>query len=670
MDRLSLPFHTGSNYIDNGTYCTELYTFLETHREIHSTHPEDYFRNGMSTNHPDKGLVKDWITNLGDLIRSGGYTVVSDLLELSSITKGGHIWDAVKEASPTLFEFARHCQELRLSREIDEKDDDAEGGRQQKFLERILNCGMSDKKRHEVRRMFHCIDSCLSTSPADDMIKTVINIGEGKGYLSRTLALCKGLQVVGVDCNPHHRDSSFERIDRVLTSRIFDDGDSFLYEPRGSMTSVTCRVDDHTDWGLLFSKIPSSEPSLSDANPPPISSKKVCIACGKIIKSHLPMLIGHLTHSHPGTSVPDATGEAALWEWACTQFSDFKPLAAESDPKPSVKVYKRGQRLVIRTMVFDEHKKRVSNKKKNKSNKTEPTSDDEPPKSPDATETVTVLGYDDSTGGHKVLRHSNKSRLCLPLPGDVVEIDTISPSVYPVSESLKDTMMIGLHTCGDLGSTAIKLWESSDSSNLVLVSCCWHSLTKRGFPLSTFVSERSFPTTVTDLSLMLATQPIAEGLSAEDLPTFISSKKLLFYRAMLPLYWPSLSSCYSSSKEDRFQATNSLPPIFLRDMARMKSDLTFSKFVEAIKDSTFAPTGPSADRLPADIEKQFVESDFSSFLAFVLLRNWMSQLVEAAFVIDRALLLAEKGCFVTLTPLFDGALSPRNFAIIASKNKI
>ena len=665
MDRLHLPFRTDSCHTDNKKYCDELYTFLENHQTIHSVHPEDYFRLEFHLNGGKKTEVQEWLSALGSLIKDKGESVVSELLQLSSVTTESCIWKDVKTTSESLFEFAMNCNSLRLSR--DQKNNQVsetttDSHQQQKFLTRIIDSGMSDKKKHEVTMMYKNIKDSLMNN---DDIKTIINIGEGKGYLSRALALCKGLQVIGLDCNPHHRDSSFERIDRILCSRIFDDGDSFLYEPRGAMFSLTCHVDPNLNWSDLLSKLPKSN-SVVEAEVPQISSKMKCATCNKIIKGHLPMLLGHLSYSHPGNTVPESLNEAEMWNWIKSYFCEYEPMGSEI--RISGQQFKRGCRLVLPKSICNEHKK--SKKKKKETDDDTPAmepTDDDTTTDDVGTELVTVLGYDDSTDRYKILRHATKSRMCLPLPTDVDKVNTIDPSVYPINDNLRDVMMIGLHTCGDLGSTTLKLWHASESNNLTLVSCCWHSLTKNGFPLSKYVSNRQFPSTVTELSLMLATQPVVEGLSDDDLSKFLSSKRLLFFRAMLPLYWPTLSSCYSSSKEDRFQTSDSLPPIFLRDMSRMKSDLTFEQFISSIEKYGFAPSEPPCDKTPASIEQQYMESDFSSFLALVILRNWMSQLIESAFVIDRALMLSEKGCDVRLDSIFDGALSPRNFAIIANR---
>lgn len=45
---------------------------------------------------------------------------------------------------------------------------------------------------------------------------TMINIGEGKGYVSRAVALCDALQVIGLDCNPNHREGAVQRIEQLL----------------------------------------------------------------------------------------------------------------------------------------------------------------------------------------------------------------------------------------------------------------------------------------------------------------------------------------------------------------------------------------------------------------------------------------------------------------------
>ena len=69
-------------------------------------------------------------------------------------------------------------------------------------------------------------------------------------------------------------------------------------------------------------------------------------------------------------------------------------------------------------------------------------------------------------------------------------------------------------------------------------------------------------------------------------------------------------------------------------------------------------------------------SHFRAFVGLTVLRIWMSHLIEGLFLMDRVLFLqealsaafpegSEEGAAVSLVPLFDGALSPRMFGLLA-----
>lgn len=214
----------------------------------------------------------------------------------------------------------------------------------------------------------------------------------------------------------------------------------------------------------------------------------------------------------------------------------------------------------------------------------------------------------------------------------------VSSIHYPVAvPSLQNCILVGLHTCGNLGSDICRLYTQCDARGLLLVSCCWHALTTRGFPLSRALQCRSM--TLSQLSLQLATQP-ADMWATADPVGHRSSAKLLFFRSLLKLLWRKMSkawkqcstsganeltnlahssSCaffshhsndniiqksanhdncdydsYNKQKTDVCNAKNCcccccalpavphLEPAFLRRMAKSKDTITFGEFVHEV----------------------------------------------------------------------------------------
>eukprot|EP01080_Neovahlkampfia_damariscottae_P000574 gene574-8084_t len=76
-----------------------------------------------------------------------------------------------------------------------------------------------------------------------------------------------------------------------------------------------------------------------------------------------------------------------------------------------------------------------------------------------------------------------------------LSVEEFQKLLEPYMKKDENFMLIGLHTCGDLGSTVLKLYEKSTAKALVNVGCCYHRLTEEenlkkldekfiGFPLS------------------------------------------------------------------------------------------------------------------------------------------------------------------------------------------
>lgn len=303
--------------------------------------------------------------------------------------------------------------------------------------------------------------------------------------------------------------------------------------------------------------------------------------------------------------------------------------------------------------------------------------------------------------------------------------------------SLSNTILIGLHPCGDLGSNVCRIFRRSAARGLLLVSCCWHALTSDGFPMSVALQRRGL--TVNSISLLLATQPL-DAWSTASPEGHRSSAKVLFFRSILKLWWAELKVKWDSSAARRgsslrcirattrttpaVAATAAAPeerdsgsrwgcalpsspphlePALLRRFARRKETLTLVEFLEetfmeyaltdTAKTSEFtlwsvsdvcANCRAAQEAFLGDavrersaleaMEAFYLESHFARFLGLTVLRMWVCHLVELLLLLDRAFYLHEQLSLssdedsgVSLVPLFDGALSPRMYGILARR---
>eukprot|EP00758_Cryptobia_borreli_P018111 Tbor_TRINITY_DN644_c0_g1::TRINITY_DN644_c0_g1_i1::g.1611::m.1611 len=92
----------------------------------------------------------------------------------------------------------------------------------------LLCKGMGDKKKHEVTMIHNVIGDLLKiiqnqqeetdreAEGTTRMSPVIINVGEGKGYASKIISTCEGVPIIGLDCNPMHKEAALERSDDVL----------------------------------------------------------------------------------------------------------------------------------------------------------------------------------------------------------------------------------------------------------------------------------------------------------------------------------------------------------------------------------------------------------------------------------------------------------------------
>ena len=119
----------------------------------------------------------------------------------------------------------------------------------------------------------------------------------------------------------------------------------------------------------------------------------------------------------------------------------------------------------------------------------------------------------------------------------------------------KPAVLVGLHACGDLSNSTLKLFVSNPKiQGLSLVSCCYHKMIK--FPLSTVYKQRIFADRHTDGSesfnaadrLSCLKSPHALRLASQEPFTrylwYISIPKVEKVNMLSCLNWKNKLSCY------------------------------------------------------------------------------------------------------------------------------
>ena len=217
------------------------------------------------------------------------------------------------------------------------------------------------------------------------------------------------------------------------------------------------------------------------------------------------------------------------------------------------------------------------------------------------------------------------------------------PEIDPLFSG-EDRVSIGLHTCGPLALTQLR--KSERAGLLLNFGCCYDTLAlERDYPVSHFGQAHRLP--FTQHALFLATRGRPHKREAE----FTLMRRVYAQRFALELlvkrHFP----------ERGFVPAGDAP--------------------KALYAGSFA--GYARDRLGRlGLALSLTEPELEAFEVSVrpetrriflchLLRDRFARALEVVLLLDRAVLLEERGFHVELLQVFDPALSPRNLALIASR---
>lgn len=225
-----------------------------------------------------------------------------------------------------------------------------------------------------------------------------------------------------------------------------------------------------------------------------------------------------------------------------------------------------------------------------------------------------------------------------------VDLKSLISTVF--NENCDKCSLTGLHTCGDLSPTAIKIYSKHDYiKSLCNVGCCYHLLEDHyGFPMSHYLQIKHF--TLGRQARMLASQSVDRILFHKQI-----ANKSIFYRALFQVLL------------EKYQ-----PHLIGRQTGRLKKEC--NSFLEYVQ---FASKRISAE---FDVNEKQINDLFLEFETrevelnvFYLLRAFLAQVVECVILLDRLLFLLEQNYSCSyLVQLFDRVLSPRCYGLISIKD--
>uniref|UniRef100_A0A147B582 Methyltransferase 25-like protein n=1 Tax=Fundulus heteroclitus TaxID=8078 RepID=A0A147B582_FUNHE len=227
---------------------------------------------------------------------------------------------------------------------------------------------------------------------------------------------------------------------------------------------------------------------------------------------------------------------------------------------------------------------------------------------------------------------------------------------------LEEAIMVGLHTCGDLAASTLRMFVAKPELSAVCgVGCCYHLLSEDfnpdgqekpsqaacGFPLSQYLRDQSwFCGRNARMSACLALERVSlgQGIQMES----------LFYRAVLHVILRDHYSSYKSEKRvgNVYSKAKSFVDYVRRALRRLELD----------------------DSKLCDSDIQSYHDAYVSRMdemhAFNMLKVTLAPCIEGLILLDRLCYLKEQEdvCFSALVQLFDPLLSPRCYAIVGLKS--
>ena len=229
----------------------------------------------------------------------------------------------------------------------------------------------------------------------------------------------------------------------------------------------------------------------------------------------------------------------------------------------------------------------------------------------------------------------------------------------------------GLHTCGDLATSALKAAGAGARVPFVVnVGCCYNLMSRDGFPLSAPATADA-RARLSRGERMLACQAM-ERLPSDDAGAIERLASRQYMRAVLQAqllrdhaehFQPPWAPIVGRLPESAFE---SLSAYFAASYAKLRRGRHDQGAEEARGERIELP-------VPSEEEIKRLESEFEGMRhatgAFWLLRALLAPVAESLILLDRFAYIVDTftDCNVALFPLFDPQVSPRNMVIVAQR---
>ncbi|NXE50512.1 MET25 protein, partial [Casuarius casuarius] len=473
---------------------------------------------------------------------------------------------------------------------------------------------MNNKKSHEVQVMSELIDSIANYCG----IKQVIDIGSGKGYLSSFLSMHYNLKVYGIDSSntnthgAHERNKKLKKHWRAYQSRARANLKSQKSEEvndRPVQTEIKCEANTNEKPLNNNSSLQSQDQvTTQDLVPSGVFTEIATSETSKQTEINL------VTQTHSDES----------------KLSENVLAILDVLPADAVEVFS-SSRCDCGELCEEEKAQRKMASIKAKASK------------------------------------SSESNLYFPLTSYI----TAETELSDIITDLEGSVMVGLHTCGDLAPNTLRIFIAKPEIKAVCsVGCCYHLLSEQyenqevtpiiffhfadcteevwGFPMCQYLKDEGWCCgRNARMSACLALERVAVG---QMLPT-----ESLFYRAVLQVI---IEEIYGVTKSDRH-----VGKIFSKS----------SSFLDYVRKS-LKKLELDDSKLPDSCIMDYYEKykhRMNELEAFNMLKVVLAPCIEVLILLDRLCYLKEQDniAWSGLVKLFDPVKSPRCYAVIALKKQ-
>lgn len=208
--------------------------------------------------------------------------------------------------------------------------------------------------------------------------------------------------------------------------------------------------------------------------------------------------------------------------------------------------------------------------------------------------------------------------------------------------------LIGLHPCGDLGPTLLRLFNQVENVRFILIaSCCYMKMSfNHNFPLSGHCIAENMH--LKYLSCEIACHSI-ENYVEKCAVNRLDHLKVHAFRAALEHLLISI--------DPRLKHTQLCS-------AKYSDQLTFSEYCERTLRERITCLGGT---VPDCDYERIIKETWTEVAKFYSVRLLVAPAIETIILIDRVLYLQENGHDSFIVPLFEPEISPRNLLLIGVK---